>query len=68
MYVRIDTYSTVPTARRHFNVSLCFITHDPCNGAETKILLSEAHIINIFPKTTGNKAIKYLLDNYLGMD
>ena len=53
---------------RHFNVSLCFTTHNPCNGAETKILLSEAHVITLFPKTTGNKAIKYLLDNYLGMD
>jgi ABC-type dipeptide/oligopeptide/nickel transport system ATPase component len=53
---------------RHFNVSLCFTTHSPTNGAETKILLSEAHIITVFAKTTGSRALKYLLDNYLGMD
>ena len=53
---------------RHFNVSLCFTTHNPTNGAETKVLLAEAHIITVFPKTTGNRALKYLLDSYLGMD
>ena len=53
---------------RHFNVSICFTTHSPCAGNETKILLSEANIITVFPKTTGDRALKYLLDNYLGLD
>lgn len=53
---------------RHFNVSVCFTTHNATNGAETKILLSEAHVIVVFPKTTGNRALKYLLDSYLGLD
>ena len=53
---------------RHFNVSICFTTHSPCAGNETKILLSEANIITVFAKTTGNRALKYLLDNYLGLD
>ena len=53
---------------RHFNVSVCFTTHNACSGNETKILLSEAHIITVFPKTTGNRALKYLLDSYLGLD
>jgi len=53
---------------RHFNVSICFTTHSPCAGNETKRLLSEANIITVFPKTTGNRALKYLLDNYLGLD
>ena len=53
---------------RYFNVNLCFTTHNPTNGAETKVLLAEAHIITVFAKTTGNRALKYLLDNYLGMD
>jgi len=53
---------------RHFNVSLCFTTHNPTNGAETKVLLAEAHIITVFPKATGNRALKYILDSYLGMD
>jgi DNA helicase HerA-like ATPase len=53
---------------RHSNVSVCFTTHNPTNGAETKILLSEAHVITVFPRTTGNRALKYLLDSYLGLD
>ena len=53
---------------RHFNVSICFTTHLQCAGNETKILLSEANIIVVFPRTTGSRALKYLLDNYLGMD
>jgi len=53
---------------RHFNVSICFTTHSPCAGNETKILLSEANIIVVCPRTTGSRALKYLLDNYLGMD
>ena len=52
----------------HFNVSVFFTTHNPTNGAETKILLSEAHVITVFPKSTGNRALKYLLDSYLGLD
>ena len=53
---------------RHYNVSVCFTTHNPTNGAETKLLLSEAHVITVFPRTTGNRALKYLLDSYLGLD
>jgi len=53
---------------RHSNCSICFTTHNPTNGAETKLLLSEAHVITVFPRTTGNRALKYLLDCYLGLD
>jgi hypothetical protein len=53
---------------RHFNVSLCFTTHNLTIGAETKVLLAEAHIITLFPKTTGSRALKYILDAYLGID
>jgi DNA helicase HerA-like ATPase len=53
---------------RHFNVSICFTTHSPTNGSETKILLAEANVITVFPQTTGSRALKYLLDSYLGLD
>ena len=53
---------------RHFNASLIMTTHNPTNGAETKLLLAEAHIITVFPTTTENRALKYLLDSYLGLD
>ena len=53
---------------RHSNASIVFTTHSPCSGAETKLLLSEASIISIFPTTTGSRSLKYILDNYLGLD
>jgi hypothetical protein len=53
---------------RHSNVSIVFTTHSPTNGQDTKILLAESNIITIFPQTTGNRSLKYLLDNYLGLD
>ena len=53
---------------RHSNTSICYTTHSATNGAETKLLLSEAHVITVFPRTTGSRALKYLLDSYLGMD
>jgi len=53
---------------RHENVSIYFTTHSPTAGAETTLLLIEATIVVIFPKTTGNRALKYLLDSYLGLD
>jgi len=55
---------------RHENVSICFKTHSPTStaGQETKLLLIEATIIVIFHRTSGNKALHYFLDNYLGLD
>ena len=53
---------------RHFNVSIVFTTHSPTNGQDTKILLAESNIITVFPTTTGSRSLKYLLDNYLGLD
>ena len=35
---------------RHFNVSVCFTTHNPTNGADTKVSLAKAHIITVFQK------------------
>lgn len=53
---------------RHTNTSLIYTSHIANAGMETKHILSEAHSITIFPKTLGGRAMKYLLDNYLGLD
>jgi len=53
---------------RHTNTSLIYTSHIPNAGLETKHILSECHSITIFPKTLGGRAMKYLLDNYLGLD
>ena len=53
---------------RHFFVSLAFTTHVATKGPETNILLIEANIIVLFPKTSGCASMRYVLDNYLGLD
>ena len=53
---------------RHERVSCVFTSHLSCAGNETKLILSEAHSITIFPKNMGNRSIKYLLDSYFGLD
>jgi len=53
---------------RHINCSIIYTTHVACNGKSTRLILSEAHSITIFPKSLGNRVLKNLLDSYLGMD
>jgi hypothetical protein len=52
---------------RHSNVSCIFTSHTATNGADTKIILSEAHSVTIFVKNSGGKVLRYLLDQYLGL-
>ena len=53
---------------RHKRESVIFTSHLSCAGNETKLILSEAHSITIFPKNAGNRSLKYLLDSYFGLD
>jgi len=51
---------------RHSYSSVCFTSHQPNAGRETKIILSESHSITFFPLTLGNRALKYLLESQFG--
>lgn len=53
---------------RHFAVSVVFTSHNATMGNATKRILNESHSITIFPKNAGGKMLKYLLDQYLGLD
>lgn len=53
---------------RHHNISALITRHTACNSKDTKMILAESHSFVIFPNGMGNKAITYLLDNYLGLD
>jgi hypothetical protein len=53
---------------RHFNTSVVYTSHTACNGNDTKKILNEAHSITIFPTGLGGRSLKYLLDQYLGLD
>jgi hypothetical protein len=35
---------------------------------QTKKLLNESHAITVFPRNMGGRSIKYLFENYLGLD
>ena len=53
---------------RHFEITCLITKHCPANGRETKLILAESHQFVIFPAGLGNRSLKYLLDNYLGLD
>lgn len=53
---------------RHHNVEVVYTSHLACNGLETRMILNECKSVTIFPNGLGGKAMKYLLDNYFGLD
>jgi len=53
---------------RHFNTSVIYTSHSACAGNDTKKILNEAHSITIFPTGLGGRSLKYLLDQYMGLD
>ena len=53
---------------RHHNVSCLITSHTACNGIQTRLCLNESHFITFFPSGLGGRALKYLLENYLGLD
>lgn len=53
---------------RHANVSVIYISHIACNGFDTRQILNESHSVTVFPRSTGGKKLKYLLDNHFGLD
>ena len=53
---------------RHFNTEVVYTSHLACNGLDTRRILNECKSVTIFPNGLGGKAMKYLLDNYFGLD
>ena len=53
---------------RHSGTSVIYVSHLPCNGKDTKMILAECNNITIFPQTLGNRALRYLLGEYFGLD
>ena len=53
---------------RHSETSVIYVSHLPCNGKDTKMILAECNNITIFPQTLGNRALRYLLGEYFGLD
>jgi hypothetical protein len=64
----LSIFNQIAETGRHFNVSCIWTSHTATAGIETKKILNECHSITIFPKNAGGKMLKYLLDQYLGLD
>lgn len=59
---------TILQTGRHHGTSVIYTSHTACNGTQTKVILNEAHSITIYPSGLGGRSIKYLLDQYFGLD
>jgi hypothetical protein len=53
---------------RHTNTSVIYTSHLATAGLDTKRILNEAHSVTIFPHSLGGRSLKYLLENYFGLD
>lgn len=53
---------------RHDNISCICTNHQITNYKDTRILLNECQTMTLFPKASGAKAVRYVLENYFGLD
>jgi hypothetical protein len=53
---------------RHTNTYCIYTSHLATAGNDTKHILNECHSITFFVKTMGGRMLKYLCENYLGLD
>ena len=52
---------------RSYKISVLVSSHNSCDGKDTKSMLNEATTIVFYP-TCYNRSIKYLAENYIGMN
>jgi hypothetical protein len=53
---------------RHFNISCIYTSHLATDKNNTKLILAETHAVTIFPTGLGGRSIKYLLEQYFGLN
>jgi hypothetical protein len=58
----------IATMGRHTVTTMLCLSHYLSNYAKTRLLLCEATHFVLYPKATGNHALSYLLQTYLGFD
>lgn len=64
----MDIQSDILQTGRHHNVSAVLTNHVATDGKATRLILAEAHIITFFPSMMPSRMLKYLLENYMGLD
>lgn len=63
-----DLMNNILIRGRSMNISICVIVHIALGGASTKILLNESKTFTFFPGRSPTKTIKYVLEEYGGME
>jgi hypothetical protein len=53
---------------RHYKIGCIFTSHLPTAGKDTRRILNEAHSITYFPHSGSLRGIKYLLQEYVGLE
>lgn len=59
---------TILQTGRHHGTSIIYTSHTACNGNQTKVILNEAHSVTIYPSGLGGRSLRYLLDQYFGLE
>jgi hypothetical protein len=70
-FIRQKVYSIlgqVLQTGRHYNISCIYTSHLATDKNNTKLILAETHSVTIFPTGLGGRSIKYLLEQYFGLD
>jgi hypothetical protein len=53
---------------RHTDTTLVYTSHLSCAGNDTKLILTESHSVIFFPSAMTIKSLKYLCQEYIGLD
>ena len=58
----------IATMGRHMNITMLCLTHYLTNYSKTRLLLTESTNIVVYPLSTGNHSLNYLLKTYVGLE
>ena len=63
----ISIINDIASMGRHYRINLVVCNHNHTNYRATRLLLNEATGIIIYPQSSGDSALKYLLQSYVGL-
>jgi len=63
----ISIINDIASMGRHHKINLIVCNHNHTNYRATRLLLNEATGIIIYPQSSGDNALKYLLSSYVGL-
>jgi hypothetical protein len=64
----LNLLSKLLTMGRHSKTTVLYCSHQPYEGQKTQDILNECDSLTIFPRTLGKRKVRYLLENYFGLE